>query len=207
MPTMSGWNQLASQETIKETVKALQKNGIEALVVKNSKAAKEKVVELIPKGSEVMTMTSVTLDATGLSKELNRANGKLKPVRDKLYAMDRNTQAQEMSRLGAAPQFVVGSAHAVTEDGHVLIASATGSQLPAYVYGAYKVVWVVGSQKIVKNTDEGIKRIYEYVFPLEDERAKKAYGMGSGVNKLLIVNKEITPGRITLILVKEKLGF
>jgi 1,2-phenylacetyl-CoA epoxidase PaaB subunit len=204
---MAKWDKLASKQTIQTTIKALKQNGIDAIAVNTGKEAKKKVLELIDESSEVMTMTSVTLDTIGLSEEINSADGKFKPVRDKLYAMDRNTQAQEMNRLVAAPEVVVGSVHAVTLDGHVLIASATGSQLPAYVYSAGKVIWVVGTQKIVKNTDEGIKRIYEYVFPLEDTRAKKAYGMGSGVNKLLIVNKEVTPGRMTLILVKEKLGF
>ncbi len=98
--------------------------------------------------------------------------------------------------------------HAVTEDGKVLIASNSGSQLPAYAYGSGHVIWVVGAQKIVKNLDEGIKRIYEHSLPLESERARKAYGVpGSAVNKLLIINKEIIPGRITMILTKEKLGF
>lgn len=205
---MANWDELADEQTIQNTVKALKQNGIEAVVVSNSEGAKKKVLELIPKGSEVMTMTSVTLDTIGLSEEINRAGRKFKPVRDKLYAMDRNTQVQEMNRLGAAPEFVVGSVHAVTEDGHVLIASNTGSQLPAYSFGALHVIWVVGAQKIVKDIDEGIKRIYEYSLPLESKRAKKAYGVpGSAVNKILIVSKEVQPGRTKLILVKEKLGF
>ncbi|TAL66523.1 MAG: hypothetical protein EPN88_08295 [Bacteroidetes bacterium] len=204
---MKKWDKLANKKTIENTVAALKASGIDAQVVENGQEAKRKVLGLIPAGSEVMTMTSITLDTVGLSEEINRADGKFKPVRDKLYAMDRKTQAREMNRLGAAPEVAVGSVHAITEDGHVLIVSATGSQLPAYVYGAGKVIWVAGSQKIVKNTDEGIKRIYDYVFPLEDERARAAYGMGSGINKVLIINKEIAPGRITLILIKEKLGF
>ncbi len=205
---MTNWDKLAGVQAIQNTIQALQKNGIEALVVDSSKKAKEKVMELIPQGSEVMTMTSVTLDTIGLSEEINKPGGKFKPVRDRLYAMDRKTQAQEMNRLGAAPQFAIGSAHAVTQDGHVLIASNTGSQLPAYAYAAAHVIWVVGAQKIVKNSAEGMRRIYEYTLPLESERAKKAYGVpGSAVNKILIVNKEITQGRITIILVREKLGF
>ncbi|MBI4089250.1 MAG: LUD domain-containing protein [Candidatus Levybacteria bacterium] len=202
------WNKLANDQTIQNTVKALGQNGIEALVVRSGKEAKTKALELIPLGSEVMTMTSVTLDTIGLSKEINKTNGKFRPARDKLYTMDRKTQAQEMKRLGVAPAYVIGSVHAVTVDGHVLIASNTGSQLPAYAYGASKVIWVVGAQKIVKNTSEGMKRIYEYSLPLESVRAKKAYGVpASAVNKILIINKEIQPGRIKLILVKEKLGF
>ncbi len=205
---MKKWDKLADEKTIENTVAALKANGIDAQIVENRQEAKRKVLELIPESSEAMTMTSVTLDAIGLSEEINKADSRFRPVRDKLYAMDRNTQVQEMNRLGAAPEFAVGSVHAVTEDGHVLIASNTGSQLPAYSFGALHVIWVVGAQKIVKNTDEGIKRIYEHSLPLESERAKKAYGVpGSAVNKILIISKEVQPGRVKLILVKEKLGF
>lgn len=204
---MSKWNQLADKQSIDKTIQGLKVNGIEAFFVENGEEAKEKVLELIPPGAEVMNMTSVTLDTIGLPKELNNS-GKYNSVRNKLSSMDRVTQGAEMQKMGAAPQWAVGSVHAVTEDGHALIASQSGSQLPAYVYGAAHVIWVVGAQKIVKNTDEGIKRIYEYVLPLEAERAKKAYGApGSNVSKVLIINKEIKPGRLTLILVNEVLGF
>ena len=205
---MKKWDRLADEKTIENTVAALKANGIDAQVAENRQEAKRKVLELIPESSEAMTMTSVTLDIIGLSEEINKADSRFRPLRDKLYAMDRNTQVQEMNRLGAAPEFVVGSVHAVTEDGYVLIASNTGSQLPAYSFGALHVIWVVGAQKIFKNTDEGIKRIYEHSLPLESERAKKAYGVpGSAVNKILIINQEVQPGRVKLILVKEKLGF
>lgn len=203
---MKNWNMIAGDEMIEKTVVSLKANGIKAEVVENRDEAKRKVLELIPGGSEVMTMTSATLDTIGLTDEINM-NGKFNPVRDRLYSMDKEREAQEMNRLGAAPEFAVGSVHAITQDGHVLIASATGSQLPAYAYSAGKVVWVAGTQKLVKDTEEGIKRIYEYVLPLEDKRAQKAYGVGSGVNKLLIFNKEVNPERITLILVREPLGF
>lgn len=205
---MVNWDKLPDEQTIAKVVAALKANGIEVEVVENGEEAKQKVLELIPAGAEVMTMSSTTLDTIGLSEEINKAGGKFKPVRDQLYAMDRQTQAQEMNRLGAAPEVSVGSVHAVTEEGHVLIASNTGSQLPAYVYAALQVVWVVGIQKIVKNTNDGIKRIYEHSLPLESERAKQAYGVpGSAVNKILIFNTEVQPGRARLILVKQKLGF
>ncbi|MBM3241465.1 hypothetical protein FJZ31_34725 [Candidatus Poribacteria bacterium] len=203
---MSKWEQLADEQTIQKTIAALKENGIQALVVENSEEAKQQVLKLIPEGSEVMTMTSVTVNTIGLDVEINES-GHFDAIRNKLYAMDRETQAQEMNRLGAAPAFALGSVHAVTEDGHVLIASMTGSQLPAYAYSAGKVIWVVGTHKIVENVDDGIHRIYEYVFPLEDQRAQQAYGVNSGVNKILMLNKEINPARITLIFVKEKLGF
>jgi hypothetical protein len=203
---MDRWNQLASESSIEKAVSSLKVNGIEAVVVENGENAKKKILEIIPEGSEVMNMTSVTLDAIGVSREITES-GRFKPVRNKLISMDSKTQGLEMKKLGSAPEWVVGSVHAVTEDGKVLVASASGSQLPAYAYGASKVVWVAGTQKIVKNMEEGIKRIYEHSLPLEDQRARKAYGIGSSVNKILIFNKEFVPGRVILILVKEELGF
>lgn len=205
---MTKWNQLANEQIIKKTVEALKQNGIETLVVTTGPEAKKRVLAIIPRNSEVMTMSSVTLDAIGLSEEINKSKSRFKPLRDKLYSLDRKTQAQEMNRLGAAPQFVVGSVQAITEDGQLLMASNTGSQLPAYAYGALHVIWVVGIQKIVKNLDSGLSRLYEHCLPLESERAKKAYGVpGSAINKILIIGKETQPKRATLILVKEKLGF
>ena len=120
--------------------------------------------------------------------------------------MDRLTQADEMRRLSASPDFMAGSVHALTEDGRVLVVSAGGSQLGPYVSGAGKVIWVVGVQKIVKDLDEAFKRIEKYVYPMEDARMQKMRGLHSSLNKMLIFNKE-RPGRITIILVKEVLGF
>jgi len=204
---MKSWDMLADEATIVKTIEALKQNGVDASVVATGAEANEKVLSLIPEGAEVMTMSSVTLDTIGLSKDLN-GSARMKSVRDKLYAMNRDTEHVAMLKLGAAPEWTVGSVHAVTEDGHILIASNTGSQLPAYAYSSAHVIWVVGTQKIVATTEEGIKRIYEYTLPLESERARKAYGVaGSAVNKLLIINKEVVPGRLTVIFVKEKLGY
>jgi hypothetical protein len=50
-------------------------------------------------------------------------------------------------------------------------------------------------------------RIYEYCYPLEDARARRAYGVPSGVNNILIINKVMTPGQVTAIIVNERLGF
>jgi len=201
-----GSAELAGSESVEKTIAALKQNGIDAFLVENAAEAKQKIIELIPQGAEVMTMTSATLDAEGIAKEINES-GKFESVRKKLNSMDRKTQGPEMQKLGAAPDWVVGSVHAVTEDGKILVASATGSQLPAYAYGSQHVVWVVGTQKIVENLDEGFKRVYEYTLPLEDARARKVYGVGSSVSKILVVNKESAPGRITIIFVEEKLGF
>lgn len=201
------WTRLADEQTILKTVEALSGNGISALVVDNAHQAKEKVLELIPQGAEVMTQTSITLEETGIEKEINES-GRFSSVKKKLASMNREQNHREMQRIGAAPEWTIGSVHAVTENGQVIIGSNSGSQLPGYVYGADHVIWVVSTKKIVKSTDDGINRVYEHVLPLESERARKAYGVdGSYVSKLLIINREQKPKRITLIFVKEQLGY
>ena len=121
--------------------------------------------------------------------------------------MDRATQGDEIRRMTASPAVMLGSVHAVTETGSLVAASMGGSQLGPYVSGAGRVILVVGTQKIVPDLDEAMRRVYDYAFPLEDARAQAEYGIHSGVNKILIINREATPGRITVVLVDEALGF
>ena len=121
--------------------------------------------------------------------------------------MDRATQAGEIRRLRAGPDFIVGSVHAITEDGQLLVASASGSQLGPYAWSAGAVIWVAGTQKLVADLDEGMRRIEEYCYPLEDQRSRKAYGEPSSIRKVLIINREDRPRRMTMLLVREKLGF
>jgi len=195
---------LASDEQIERTVKALEANGIRAIVAANADEARAKLFEVLPAGAEVFTSTSRSLDTLGVQSEIDQ---RYDSVRVKLASLDPKTQGREMVKLGATPEVILGSVHAVTETGSLVIASATGSQLAGYASAAAKVVWVVGAQKIVPNLDEAMKRLYEYTLPLEDERALQVYGVNSGVNKLLIVHREVMPGRATLILIKENIGF
>jgi len=164
------------------------------------------VRSLLPIGAEVFNNTSRTLEVTGVAEDVERA-GLYQPLRPRLYQMDREMQGREMRQLGAAPDYVVGSVHAVTEDGSLVIASASGSQLGPLASGAGHVIFVIGGQKIVPDLAAAQRRIHEYCFPLEDRRAREAYGVPSGVNNVLIINRVIFPGRVTAILVRESLGF
>lgn len=203
------WDEVASPEIIDKTIENLKKNGINAEVVANGEEALRLIESTIPKRAQVMTMTSVTLKETGIRKLID-ASGEYESVKNLLKEMD-GGQVREKRQLGAAPDWAVGSVHAVTEDGQVMVASNTGSQLPAYVYGAEHVVWIVGAQKIVKDLDAGMKRIQDYILPLETERARKAYKLPdtyhSFVSKVLIFNREVNKERLHLIFVNEKLGF
>ena len=196
---------LASEAQVQRTVKALEANGITAHVVDTPEEAKKLVFSLLPDDAEVFTAVSRTLDDTGFNAELE-ASKRLRAVRNVLKQLNPKTQSREMIKLGATPQWVVGSVHAVTEQGEVLVASASGSQLGPYSAGAEGVVWVVGSQKLVKDHEEGMRRIHEHVLSLEDERAQQAYGIHSMVAKVLTFYRE-RPGRITMVIVREKLGF
>ncbi len=197
---------LAVDERIERTSKALEANGIQTLVAEDRAEAKRLFFELIPEGSEVFLGASVTLEQLGIAADIDQS-GRFDAVRPKMYAMNRETQGREIRKLIGAPDFAAGSVHAVTEDGHVLIASNTGSQLGPYASGAGKVIWVVGAQKIVKNLNDGLRRLNEHVVPLEEEHMQQLYKVGTAVNQMLIVNRASRPGRITMIIVKEELGF
>lgn len=197
---------LASDEQIERVVHALEANGIHAVVAENGEEARRIFFELVPDGAEVFLGASVTLETLGIRDEIDKS-GRYDALRPKMFAMDRATQAREIRKLVGAPDYAAGSVHAVTEDGQVLIASNTGSQLGPYASGAGKIIWVVGAQKIVKDLNEGFRRIYEYDLPLETEHMRQLYNAPTNVNKILVVNREIRPGRITMILVKEELGY
>ncbi len=200
------WTQLADDATIGKTVNALKERGFEVIMVHNGAEAKAKALELVPKNAQVMDMTSITLRETGIAKEIQEG-GEYDSVRKKIMAMTDEKERNAFRKNVLSPEYAIGSVQAITEDGQVVMASATGSQLPAYIYGAAHVIWVVSTQKIVKNLDEALKRVYEQALPLESERVKKEYGMShSSVNKVLIYERE-RPGRVKIILVKEKLGF
>ena len=197
---------LATEAQLRAAAAALDGNGITCLLVDSGPEARTAVRSLLPTGAEVFNNTSRTLEAIGVADDIERS-GEYQPLRPRLYQMDREMQAREMRQLAVAPDFVVGSVHAATEHGSLLIASASGSQLGPLASGAGHVIVVIGGQKIVPDIATGLRRIEEYCFPLEDRRAREAYGVPSGVNNVLIINRVIAPGRVTAILVREAIGF
>jgi hypothetical protein len=202
----SEYAELASDAQIDKAAAALERNGMHALLAATGSDARELVRSLLVDGAEIYNNTSQTLESTGIADDIERS-GRYQPLRLRLYRMDREMQQREMRALAASPDYVVGSAHALTEEGSLLIASASGSQLGPLASGAGHVIFVIGAQKIVSDVAAGMRRIYEYCYPLEDARARRAYGVPSGVNNILIINKVVTAGRITAIIVRESLGF
>jgi hypothetical protein len=197
---------LPDENTLKATVVALEEHGFSVEVVDGLGAARDAVLARIPHGSSVMTNTSVTLAETGIADAINDDGGPYDSARNKMFALDFATQAQEMKAIGGQPDYALGSVHAVTADGTLVIASASGSQLASYAWGAANVIFVVGAQKLVPTLEAAHQRIYQHSLVLEDARAQAAYGQHSQVGKVLEIHQEM-PGRIHIVLVREVVGY
>lgn len=195
----------AAVDRIERVAKTLRANNIEAVIVDSADEARRKVLEMIPEGVEVHWGKSKTLEDLGIVSALVDS-GHYDSVRPRLMLMDRQTQGREMRKLMAAPDVMLGSVQAVTEDGALVAASATGSQLGAYVAGAGRLILVVGSQKIVPDLDAALRRIREVVFPYEDARVHEQGMPGTRLAKVLILYGEWLSGRTTVAFVREPVG-
>ncbi len=191
---------------LQATVAALEEHGFSAGVVSDLDAARQAVPARIPEGSPVMTSTSVTLAETGLADAINDGGGRHEPARSKMLALDYATQAQQMKAIGGQPGYALGSVHAITRDGTLVIASASGSQLASCARGAANVIFVAGAQKLVPALAAAHERIYRHSLPLEDARAQAACGQHSQAGKILEIHQEL-PGRIHVVLIRQQVGF
>jgi acyl-CoA hydrolase len=183
----------------------LRARNFEVVIVQDGAEAKAEVLKRIPEGAVVHSGKSKTLEDAGIFTEFMES-GRYDFVRKATMKMDRNTQRDEMRKLGAAPDFMVNSAHAVTQDGQVVITSASGSQIGPIASGAGRLILVVGSQKIVPDLDAAFRRIKDYVFPYEDARLRETLGIGTKITRTLILEQDFMPGRTTIILVREPIG-
>jgi acyl-CoA hydrolase len=196
---------LPDEATLAATVLALEEHGFSVEVVDDLDAARTAALARIPADSSVMTNTSVTLQKTGIEDVVN-GGGEYESARNRMFALDFETQAQQMKVIGGQPDYALGSVHAVTRDGTLVIASASGSQLASYAWGAANVIFVVGAQKLVPTLEAARERIYRHSLLLEDARAQAAYGQHSFVGKILEIHQE-NPGRIHVILIRQPVGY
>ncbi|MBW8798646.1 MAG: nuclear transport factor 2 family protein [Streptomyces sp.] len=193
----------APAERLELTAAALRANGFAAEILDDAAAARARVRELLPEGATVFTGASETLRLSGIDEDIN-TGGRYDAVRPRVLAIDRATGADEIRRLLASPEYVVNSVAAVTETGSLVLG---GSQLPANAGGAAHAVWVVGAQKVVPDLNTALRRVEEHALPLEDARAREVYGSPSAVNRLLVLNAEPRPGRGTVLLLREAVGY
>ncbi|MGW2936698.1 LUD domain-containing protein [Streptomyces sp. NPDC001156] len=196
----------APADRLARAAAALTANGFAVEILDSAAEARARVGELIVDGASVFTAASETLRLSGIDEDIN-AGGRYQAVKPRVVAMDRVTQADDIRRLLAGPDVVVGSVAALTEAGSLVAASASGSQLPAYAGGAAQAIWIIGAQKVVPDLATALRRVDEHALPLESARAQDVYGLPSAVNRLLVLNAEPHPGRATVLLLREAIGF
>jgi hypothetical protein len=196
----------ATAQRLERTATALTARGFSAEILDGTVAARARVKDLIPGGATVLTGASETLRLSGIEQDIN-TSGRYDAIRPRVLAMDRATQADEIRRLLASPDVIIGSVAAVTEAGSLVIASGSGSQLPGYAGGAARAIWIVGAQKVVPDLGTALRRVEEHCLPLENDRAQEAYGQPSAINRLLVLNAEFQPGRGTVLLLRVAAGF
>lgn len=206
---MRKFNALASEKSIEEVATALKGKGVHPIIVESGKEAHEKVLKLIPRGVSVMNGSSRTLEQIGFIEHLKSGDHGWDNQHETIITEKDPAKQAQVRKLALLADYYLGSVHAVTEEGEFIVASNTGSQLPHIAYSSSNLILIVGTQKIVATLEEGMKRLKEYVVPLEDENMMQKYGIGTQLNKIFIFKGEIPMSgrKITMILVKEKLGF
>ena len=196
----------APAERLERAATALTAHGFTAEILDDAAAARTRVNDLIPEGASVFTAASETLRLSGIEADIN-ASGRYDAVKPRVQVMDRGTEADDIRRLVACPDVVVGSVAAITETGALVVASGSGSQLPAYAGGAARRIWIVGAQKVVPDLSAAFRRVEDHCLPLESARTQEMYGWPSAVLHLLILNAEPHPGRSTVLLLRDAIGF
>jgi LUD domain len=196
----------APAQRLERAAEALTAHGFTVEILDDVAAARTRVRDLIPEGASVFTAASETLRLSGIDEDIN-ASGRYEAVKPRALAMDRVAAADDFRRLLASPDVVIGSVAALTETGSLVAASGSGSQLPAYSGGAGRAIWIVGAQKVVPDLETALSRVEDHVLPLESARTRAAYGWPSAVNRLLVLNAEPRPGRATVLLLREAIGF
>ena len=205
IPTTS-FAEPATAPRLERAAAALAAHGLTVEILNDAAAARVRIKDLIPAGASVFTGASETLRLAGIEEDIN-AGGRYDAIRARGQAMNRATQLAEIWRLMSTPDVVMGSVHAVTETGSLVIASASGSQLPGYAGGSLRAIWVVGAQKVVPDLSTALRRVEEHCLPLESGRAMNVYGKPSAINRLLILNAEPQPGRGIVLLLREAIGY
>jgi L-lactate utilization protein LutC len=203
------YSRLAENETVERTVTSLQAKGYAVQVVSDETAALAAIKDAIPTGASVMNGSSTTLEQIGYLSYLEEGTHGWRNFHALITNENDKDKRTALRRESTTADYYLGSVHAVTENGELLIASNTGSQLPHLAFTSPNIILVVGTHKIVPTLTEAIDRLERYVLPLESERSSKAYGVPSQLNKLLIIKGEnqMLKRTIRIIFVNKPLGF
>jgi L-lactate utilization protein LutB len=201
------WNTIPSAETIDRTVKAIEKRAITVIVVDSGEEALRVIKSIIPHGVTVMSGSSTTLIEIGFEDFVAEGESGWKSLREEIFSENDEAKRTELRRKSVSAEYFVSSANAIASTGEIVACDASGSRVGAWPFAARHLILVVGINKIVPTLHQAFDRIKEYAYPLEDVRARRAYGPGSMIGKCVVLAGERNPDRTTVILVKESLGY
>jgi L-lactate utilization protein LutB len=198
---------LPEDETIGETVTNLEANGFEVVVVDSAEDALETIQSHIPANVSVMNGHSTTLEEIGFTEYLSEGDHGWENLSEEIWSIDDDAERQAARRESQTADYFLGGINAIAQTGQMVAADRSGSRIGAYPFAAGNVVIVTGVNKIVDSLDAALDRLESVAYPLENERAKEAYGVESAIAKQLIFRQELEEGRTTVVLIREQLGY
>ncbi|MGM0591837.1 MAG: lactate utilization protein [Halobacteriota archaeon] len=194
-------------ETVDETVANLEENGFDVVVVDSADEALEVLRSRISAGASVMNGHSTTLEEVGFVDYLAEGDHEWESLPDEIWSIDDDERRQGARRRSQTADYFLGGINAIAQTGELVAADRSGSRIGAYPFAAENVVIVSGVNKIVPTLDDALDRLESVAYPLENERAREAYGVDSAIAKQLIFRQELEEGRTTVVLIREQLGY
>ena len=201
------WNAIPLPDVVDRTVQAIEKRGITVIRAGNGEDALAVLRKLIPPGAEVMNGSSTTLAEIGYEDLIAGGRSGWNNVHDRITAENDDAKRAELRRKSVTADYFISGANAIAETGEIVACDASGSRVGAWPFSAAHLVLVVGINKIVPTLDDALHRVWDYAYPLEDARAKRAYGTPSMIGKCVILANEKNRERVTLVLISEALGY
>jgi L-lactate utilization protein LutB len=201
------WNAIPSPDVVERAVKAIENRGIQVILAETGDEALAVLKKIIPPGAEVMNGSSTTLAEIGYEDLIAGGRSGWKNVHDLITAENDDAKRAELRRRSVTADYFISGANAIAESGEIVACDASGSRVGAWPFAAGHLILVAGTNKIVPTLDDALHRVWDYAYRLENARAKKAYGTPSVIGKCVILAHEKNKGRVTLVLIREALGY
>jgi len=201
------WNRIPPEEEVAEAAAEIGRRGMKVIRAGDRREALDALVGLIPRGSEVMNGSSTTLIEIGYEELLKSGRTGWVSLHDRITAENDDRRRAELRRRSVTADYFISGANAIARTGEIVACDMSGSRVGAWPFAAGHLILVSGVNKIVPTLDDALRRVREYAYPLEDARARRAYGIPSRIGKCVIIANEMAEGRVTLILVGEPLGY
>jgi L-lactate utilization protein LutB len=201
------WNRLPPESEIQETMQAIQARNIRVIRAKDGNEAVRSIQGLVPPGSTVMNGSSTTLIEIGFEEYLQSGKSGWKDLHLSITAENNADKRADLRRRSVAADYFLSGVNAIARTGELVGCDLTGSRVGSWPFAAKNLILVAGVNKIVPTLSDALERVRQYVYPLENARAQHAYGVPSRIGKCVILAYEVVPGRVTLVLVNDTLGY